>query len=162
MKTTQLLRHLLYIFSLSLLAAPLAKARNAIPGEITPVIELQDYNTSPVDFLANNVQDRLAQVDKATKITQITINRTTSGLEIVLETQDSKVLIVDASKFTAQENALIAEISDAVLDLPDREFFQAENPTPDITQVWVEQATENSIRIFVSLLPETQRFPKRM
>ncbi|MBW4549532.1 MAG: TonB-dependent siderophore receptor [Aphanocapsa sp. GSE-SYN-MK-11-07L] len=120
------------------------------------IIELQDFS-SP----ATTVKDWLAQTeeaDRAAQITAVKLNRTETELEIVLETADGKALPIDASKFTSEGNALIAEIPNAVLALPDGQSFQADNPAPDIAKVSVEQQSPNNIRITVSgdkTLPKT-------
>jgi iron complex outermembrane receptor protein len=83
------------------------------------------------------------------QVTDIKIERTETGIDITLETADGKPLQVDANQFRTEGNILIADLPNAVLALPDRQPFQATNPTADITQVRVEQATVNSIRITI-------------
>jgi iron complex outermembrane recepter protein len=70
-------------------------------------------------------------------------------LDIVLETQEGTALAVDAIPFNAEGNALMAEIPNAALALPDGKPFQAVNPTADIAQITIEQQTPTSLLIRV-------------
>jgi iron complex outermembrane recepter protein len=100
---------------------------------------------------ATTVKEWMAQVEAATvKVTNIRLNPTQTGLEILLETQDGKPLTVDATKFRTEGNSLIADISNAALALTNAEAFNAENPTADIATVQVVQQDANSIRIRVT------------
>ncbi|NDJ19826.1 TonB-dependent receptor plug domain-containing protein, partial [Myxacorys almedinensis] len=124
-------------------------------GDKTAIAQL-----SQVKQPAKTVKEWLAQVEAATvQITQVQLNPTATGLEIVLETQDGKPLQVDATKFRSEGNALIADIPNAVLTLPQGQTFTAENPTVDVTNVQVVQQDINSIRISVTgnnALPKTE------
>jgi iron complex outermembrane recepter protein len=82
-------------------------------------------------------------------VTGIQLKPTEGGLDIVLETQEGTALAVDAIPFTPEGNALMAEIPNAALALPDGKSFQAVNPTADIAQITVEQQTPDSIQIRV-------------
>ncbi len=109
------------------------------------------FSTHAADLLAQ-------EAGAAIQITAVRLNRTETELEIILETEAGQSLSVDASKFTSEGNALIAEIPNAVLSLPDGQAFQAENPAPDITKLSIEQQSPNSIRISVvgnKTLPKT-------
>jgi iron complex outermembrane receptor protein len=100
---------------------------------------------------ATTVKEWMAQIEAATvQITGVNLNRTDTGLEIVFNTQDGKPLQVDASKFRGEGNSLIADISNAVLALPEGQTFTAENPTADIATVQVVQQDANGIRISVT------------
>ncbi len=120
------------------------------------IVDIKDF-PSP----ATTVKDWLAQTEAAAQvqITAIKLNRTEQELEIVLATADGKALQIDASKFTSEGNALIADIPNAVLALPDGQAFEAENPALDITKISVEQQSASSIRISVignEGLPKTE------
>jgi iron complex outermembrane receptor protein len=153
-KPSLLLPCLLYFAPLFLLVAPTAQAHESRPAKTSPVQHIKAL-TRP----ASTVKEWLAQVEAATaQVTSVTLNRTNTGLEIVLTTQDGKPLTVDASQFRSEANAWIAQIPNAVLALPDGFPFQAANPTADIAQIRVEQATVNTLRITVagvSALPKT-------
>jgi iron complex outermembrane receptor protein len=99
---------------------------------------------------ATTVRDWLAQVEAATvQVNRVTLDRTSQGLEISLNTQGDKLLRVDIDTFRIEGNRLMAEIPDAVLALPEGAFL-AENPTADVASVQVIQNSANSIRITVT------------
>ncbi|MBW4549535.1 MAG: TonB-dependent siderophore receptor [Aphanocapsa sp. GSE-SYN-MK-11-07L] len=128
-------------------------------GSSQPVIG----NIKDFDSPATTVKDWVAQTEEADRaaliqITAVKLNRTETELEIILETADGKELQIDASKFATEGNALIADIDNAVLALPDGQAFQAENPAPDIAKITVEQQNPTYIRISVvgdQTLPKT-------
>jgi iron complex outermembrane receptor protein len=109
---------------------------------------------------ATTVKEWIAQIEAATvQVTGVTLNRTEVGLDIVLQTAEGKPLQVDATKFRQEGNALIADIPNAVLALPQGQPFVAENPMPDIATVRVVQQDVSSIRIDVTgnnALPKTE------
>jgi iron complex outermembrane recepter protein len=113
------------------------------------VIEIQDLTPS-----ATTVKDWLAQTEAAdaarTRITAIRLNRTETGLEIVLETAAGQTLQIDASKFRAEGNSLIADVANAVLALPDTQGFSADNPTPEIGNVQVSQVEASQVQVRVT------------
>jgi iron complex outermembrane recepter protein len=103
------------------------------------------------DRPATTVKEWMAQVEAATvRVTRVQLNPTPAGLEIVLETQDNKPLQVDATKFRAERSALIADIPNAVLALPDAPTFTANNPTTEIATVQVIQQEGSAIRVIVT------------
>ncbi|MBW4549715.1 MAG: TonB-dependent siderophore receptor [Aphanocapsa sp. GSE-SYN-MK-11-07L] len=108
---------------------------------------------------ATTVKDWVAQMEAArVQVTDVKLEPTATGLEIILETAEGKPLQVDASKFRAEGNSLIAEIPDAVLTLPAGQAFIAENPTADIATVQVIQEG-SQIRVSVAgkeALPKTE------
>jgi iron complex outermembrane receptor protein len=124
------------------------------PGDIAgsksveqpPIYELKDIPQS-----ATTVKDWVAQIEAATvQVTDIKLQPTATGLEIILETAEGKPLQVDASKFRAEGNSLIAEIPNAALALPQGQTFIAENPTAEIATVQVVQQDASSIRVSVT------------
>jgi iron complex outermembrane recepter protein len=93
------------------------------------------------------------------KVTGVKLERTETGLDITLETAAGKLLQVDATQFRTEGNSLIADISNAVLALPDAPEFLAENPTADIATVRVLQQDVSNIRVSVTGttdLPKTE------
>lgn len=103
------------------------------------------------DRPATTVKEWMAQIEAATvQVVGVTLNRTDTGLEIVLSTQDGKPLQVDASKFRRADNSLIADIPNAVLALPGNQEFAAENPIADVSQVRVTQQDMGNIRVTVT------------
>ncbi|MBW4550732.1 MAG: TonB-dependent siderophore receptor [Aphanocapsa sp. GSE-SYN-MK-11-07L] len=123
------------------------------PPLIQSVSDLPKSSTQAADLLAQD-----SPTSGAIAITGVKLNKTDVELEIHLETADGQSLQVDASKFTAEGNTLVAEIPNAVLTLPDGPAFAAENPSPDITKITVEQQSPTSVRISVignQALPQT-------
>lgn len=103
------------------------------------------------DRPARTVKEWLAQVEAATvQVTRVQLNRNETGLDIVLDTRDNKPLQVDATKFRAEGNALIADIPNAVLMLADGQTFNADNPTDEIATVRITQLDAANIRITVT------------
>ncbi|MEX0272503.1 TonB-dependent siderophore receptor [Leptolyngbyaceae cyanobacterium UHCC 1019] len=108
---------------------------------------------------ATTVKQWLAQMEAATvQVTGVKLERTETGLDIVLETAEGKSLTIDATQFRSEGNSLIAEIPNATLTLPQGQAFVADNPTADIATVQVEQRSGN-IRVSVAgnnALPKTE------
>jgi iron complex outermembrane receptor protein len=142
------------------MAASAAAQEPLSPG--SPVLSVGD---SPVETLrerpqpATTVKDWVAQIEAATvPVTSVKLERSETGLDIVLETAAGKPLQVDTTKFRREGNNLIAEIPNAVLALPEGQAFSAENPTADIATVQVVQRSGN-IRVSVAgnnALPKTE------
>lgn len=100
---------------------------------------------------AATLKEWRAQIDAATaQVTGVQLNPTAAGLEIVLQTADGKLLQVDETKFRTEGNRLIAEITNAVLALPDPQAFTAETPTSDVARVQVTQIDGNTIQVIVT------------
>jgi len=99
---------------------------------------------------ATTVKEWLAQIEAITvQVTEVRLETTETGLDIVLETSEGKPLQVDATKFRTEGDSLIADIPDAVLVLPDGQAFTADNPTEEIATVQVVQ-DGSSIRVVVT------------
>lgn len=101
---------------------------------------------APLSIYAQNMQ----QGDSATKITEITdvrLNSTPQGLELVLETADGQQLSAATPKVDG--NAWSADIPEAVLILPDGDY-RAENPATGITLITVSQLDANRVRVQVT------------
>jgi len=100
---------------------------------------------------AKTVKEWVAQIEAATvQVTEVKLERTDTGLDIVLETAEGKPLQVDATKFRTEGNSLIADIPNAVLVLPEGQAFTADNPTEEIATVQVVQQDVSSIRVVVT------------
>lgn len=100
---------------------------------------------------ATTLKEWRAQIEAArVQVTGVQLNSIDTGLEIVLQTAERQLLQVDATKFRTEENSLIAEISNAVLVLPDDPAFLAETPTPDVARVQVTQVDSNTIQVTVT------------
>lgn len=82
-----------------------------------------------------------------TSITNVRLNPTATGLDLVFDTQGGD----NSSVFTvSQGNTLQADITRAQLNLPDGGSFTQANPAPGISQVSVVPLDANSVRITVS------------
>ncbi|MEO1067995.1 MAG: AMIN domain-containing protein [Cyanobacteria bacterium J06638_6] len=82
-----------------------------------------------------------------TSITDISLNTTDTGLDLVFKTQGGD----NSNIFTVnQGNTLQADITRAQLNLPDGGSFTQANPAPGISQVSVVPLDANSVRVTVS------------
>lgn len=131
--------------SVALLAgATSALFQQAILAQTLPIVEKQS------DRPATTVKEWLAQVEAATtQVTGVRLEPNETGLDIILETAEGKALQVDATQFKATGKTLTADISNAVLALPEGTAFQAENPTSEIATVSVTQVDANRIQVSV-------------
>uniref|UniRef100_A0ACD5GN53 AMIN domain-containing protein n=1 Tax=Desertifilum tharense IPPAS B-1220 TaxID=1781255 RepID=A0ACD5GN53_9CYAN len=113
---------------------------------------------------ATTVQEWIAQIEAAiAPITAINLNRMDTGVEIVLQTAEGRPLAVDSNQFRTEGNALVADIPNARLALPNAQEFSVDNPTDDITSVRVTQLDSSNIRIRVTgnnTLPRSCRYPQ--
>ncbi|MBE9141199.1 AMIN domain-containing protein [Nodosilinea sp. LEGE 07088] len=82
-----------------------------------------------------------------TSITDISLNATDTGLDLVFKTQGGD----NSNIFTVnQGNTLQADITRAQLNLPDGGGFTQANPAPGISQISVVPLDANSVRVTVS------------
>ena len=93
------------------------------------------------------------------KVTDVRLNPTADGLEVILET---------ASRASPQANTsidnqtLVIDLSNAQLNLPGGREFRSENPVEGITSVTVTSLSANSIRVRVTgdqAVPKAQVIP---
>ncbi|NJK52177.1 MAG: TonB-dependent siderophore receptor [Leptolyngbyaceae cyanobacterium SU_3_3] len=118
----------------------------AVTAAEPPVSQVQDQPKP-----ATTVTEWIAQIEAATvQVTEVKLERTETGLDIVLETAEGKPLQVDATKFRREGNSLIADISNAVLVLPEGKPFTADNPTNEIATIQVVQQDVSDIRVIVT------------
>ncbi|HEY9850889.1 MAG TPA: TonB-dependent receptor [Leptolyngbyaceae cyanobacterium] len=103
-----------------------------------PLIPSLLLTSSVATLIAIPAQAQVAQV------TDVRLNQTPSGLQVILETQDSRPL----QSFTASNGRIfIADIITTQLRLPDGGSFRADNPAPGISSVQVIPLDTNSIRV---------------
>lgn len=93
----------------------------------------------------NRDQGSIAQ--SLLRVTSIQVNVTEAGLEVILQT-DRGEFIVPAPATVG--NALIADIPNAVLALPDGDEFQQFNPVEGIALVTVTNYPENQVRVAIT------------
>jgi len=97
---------------------------------------------------ATTVGEWLAQMEAAIiEITGVRVERSETGLQVILETADG-----DLSAPTTETvgNALIAEIPNAVLALPEGEEFQQANPAEGIARVSVTAVGQDRIQVAIT------------
>jgi iron complex outermembrane recepter protein len=131
-------------------------AKAAIAQEVSAEV----LDLGQMSHPATTTQEWLAQIKAAMiQVTGVRLSPSGTGLQIILETQDDKSLPVDATKFRAQGDRLIADIPNAVLALPNTQAFNATNPTPEIATVQVVQLDASTIQINVvgkAALPKSE------
>lgn len=96
------------------------------------VSEAAIAHLNEIDHSASTVGDWIAQ--STLEITGVQLNPTETGFEILLETAANQQPAIATS---VVGNALIADIPNAVLALPDGDEFQAENPVEGVALVTV-------------------------
>ncbi len=120
-----------------------------------------DENTTPLtyhpitpsllsnfDRPATTVKDWIAQINQSlVQITQVRLNPTDAGLEVILATREG-----DQPTFTTSVigNALIVDIPNAALALPGGESFQAVNPVEGVALVEVTSLGAPSVRVAIT------------
>jgi type IV pilus assembly protein PilQ len=84
---------------------------------------------------------------QTTEVTNVQLNQTDVGLELVLETENGDRPQI----FTVNRgNSLTADIVNTQLNLPEGNGFVQNNPAPGISSIMVTQLDANSIRVTVS------------
>jgi iron complex outermembrane recepter protein len=96
---------------------------------------------------ATTVEEWFAQIEQAvTQITGVQVNAAEAGLELILETEQP----LEIPSTSVVGNALIADISNAVLALPAGEEFQQANPAEGIALVSVTGLPNNRVRVAIT------------
>lgn len=98
--------------------------------------------TSILDLETELAQNSLS----TTRVTGVQVQTTETGLEIVLQSEDG-MLRVPTSE--VEGNILIADIPNAVLDLPNGQEFQQSNPASDIKWIRVTNRSVDTVRVAV-------------
>ncbi|MEA5600481.1 TonB-dependent siderophore receptor [Nostoc sp. UHCC 0252] len=94
-----------------------------------------------------NTKDWLAQQTEIISVTEVRLNQTSSGLEIILKTPTSDKLQVTNK---TEGNNFIADIPNIQLRLTSGDSFRQEKPIAGITEVTVSNVDTNSIRVTVT------------
>lgn len=89
----------------------------------------------------------LSQATAGVQITGVQIVPAAAGVEVLLETGGATLA---APSFQTVGNALIVDIPNAVLALPEGSDFQQAGPSDDIAFVSVTQATEDQVRVAIT------------
>lgn len=88
-----------------------------------------------------------AQTGEVVQITGVQVNPTDAGIEVILETDTGQL---QPASPTVVGNALIADIPNAALSLPDGDEFQQANPIEGIALVAVTELPDNRVRIAIT------------
>ena len=129
----------------SLLSVPILPAGAEAETESTPARPLE---TSPAiaEQPATTVSEWVAQVESTlVQITAVRLEPTEAGLQVVLETAAGGDLTTPATQTVGE--ALIAEIPNAVLELPEGEPFEQFAPAEGIALVRVTELPDNRVQI---------------
>lgn len=112
-----------------------------------PISEL--LHSSELRSPVTTVDEWVNQMAQAAivSITGVQLNATAAGVEVVLETADGSLSEPSTSVIG---NALIADIPNATLALPEGEPFQAANPIEGIALVSVTNRGENGVRVAIT------------
>ncbi len=112
-------------------------------GAILNLAEFSQPSTSVSDWLAQAASDPV-------RITGVTLEPTERGLDIVLTTAQGQPLAIDATRFRAEGNQLLADLPNVVLALPNGATFQAANPTADIAEIRLVQRELGLVQVVVT------------
>lgn len=110
--------------------------------EIPTVIDSQPLSTDAKDLLSQNIEN-----DLVVKITQVKVNTTNKGIDVILETTASDKLQIDIN---SQGNNFIVDIKNAQLFLPSGNKFSQQQPAQGITTVTATNFDTNTIRLTVT------------
>ena len=103
---------------------------------------------SEVEQPTTTVADWIAQIEASeVHITEVRLDSTEAGLSIVLETPEGEL---SAPRTQTVGNAVIAEIPNAVLDLPEGEPFEQFDPAEGITLVSVTDLPDGGVRVSIT------------
>ncbi|MBE9178541.1 TonB-dependent siderophore receptor [Oculatella sp. LEGE 06141] len=94
----------------------------------------------------NSSVEEWVQMAQVVQVTEVRVNPTETGVEVILETGDG---VLPSPTLTTLGNALVADIPDAVLALPDQNDFLVTNPAEGIALVTVTP-TEAGIRVAIT------------
>lgn len=104
-----------------------------------------------IESLARPVQNGskwVAQGSAASvRVTKVRLNFTPTELQVILETPTGQTL---PAQISTAGNRTIADIDNAILNLPEGGTFRAENPTTDIAEVTVTQTSPNRIQVSIT------------
>ncbi len=116
------------------------KSNSSAPiTDISSIGQVQNYHT--------NVKDWLAQTpSQVNNITKVNLNKTSTGIEVILETQDSsKLQVINKS----EGNNFIADISNVQLKLTRTNSFLQEKSVAGITEILVSNLDANTVRVIL-------------
>lgn len=112
-----------------------------------PITDIPHLNE--IEQSATTIDEWLTQIAQApvVRVTQVRLNSTDAGIEVILVTPKGQLPIPSTS---VVDNALIADIPNAVLALPNGDEFQAAEPAEGIAAVTVTNLPKNRIRVAIT------------
>jgi iron complex outermembrane receptor protein len=115
----------------------------------------QHSNNESLEPISLSAKDLLVQRQDQgiSRVTDIQINQTDNGLELILENQSRQQLV---PLILPEGKDLVIDILDATLGFSLRNGFKQENPAPGISQITVTKVNETSIQVRIS---GTQQVP---
>ncbi|HLO85638.1 MAG TPA: AMIN domain-containing protein [Nostocaceae cyanobacterium] len=116
------------------------------PALAKPMPELQLSHTM-TPLLAQSSTNDTTPTNQAVEVTQVQVNQTAQGTEVILVTANSDKLQVSAKK---EGNSYIADITNAQLRLSDGGEFKQSQPVKGIAEISVANVDSNSIRLTVA------------
>ncbi|MEM1253379.1 MAG: TonB-dependent receptor [Cyanobacteria bacterium P01_H01_bin.21] len=129
------IRFFLWICATGLTALSLLSSAHASSQPLDPENSVAQPITSPI-----------AQSSNLTEITNIQLEPTEIGVDVILETDNGPLLLPLP---TVDGNSLVIDVPNARLALPDRETFENDSLTAGITLINVSQLGTEQVRILV-------------
>ncbi|MGD1850656.1 MAG: TonB-dependent receptor domain-containing protein [Cyanophyceae cyanobacterium] len=98
---------------------------------------------------AQEARDPLLQQSQAslTQITEVRVDTTETGLNVLLETADG---LLEGVSTSVIENALIVNIPNAALNLTDGDTFEIANPAAGIALIMVSNVSDSDVQIVMT------------
>ncbi len=110
--------------------------------------EIADEGRTESAAPATTVAEWMAQIEASlVQVTGVRVEETEAGLQVLLETAGGELV---TSPTTVTGNALIAEISNATLALPEGDEFQQFEPAEGIALVQVSELGGDRVRVVVT------------
>jgi iron complex outermembrane receptor protein len=106
-----------------------------------------EFPRTNAEWLSQDFPPTEVETDSVIQITGVRLTPTTDGVEVVLETAQGEVVTPTTE---VVGDALIAEISNAVLALPDGEAFEQFNPAPGIGLVRVTSLPGERVQVSIT------------
>ncbi|MEM6432832.1 MAG: TonB-dependent receptor [Cyanobacteria bacterium P01_D01_bin.115] len=128
----------------------LAKAERATVVSLSNGVETQIPDLSELGHSAPLAPERLAQLttpQAIIRITDVQINATEAGFDLVLNTPEGELSPIAPSVLG---NALIADIPNATLTLADSDEFQVADPVDGIALITVSNLPDNQVRVAIT------------
>ena len=115
-------------------------------AELSAISPLPTLPDAPLP--ATTVTEWLAQIEAArVQITNVRVEETVAGLRIILDTAEGELT---APTMTVSGNALVAEIPNAVLALPEGDEFQQFEPVQSIALVQVTELPGDRVQVVIT------------